>query len=312
MFGVTVGRRAKWRSFHVLVLALLLFVHRNVFGCSFLNPVAAHLDYFVLTVFVADPDPSFVVQEVGTEHWEGPTRGAINYKSSVQIELFEDDTPSFHDQRGTGTDANLIGLWDFITVLGGTARKRGMEYDGGTRYHRNAQVRFGRSIVDVTSNRSQDTTDRPKLIGFATGSSPRLRPMCLQHCTFGCGILDRGKAQFGRHTCKAHTRGVVSNQNGREVLHHAFQSGGFLEGGLGGVLVFRIDEFWHESLRALQHSDILLKIEQQLIDVARKRRTTRLWVVHVTIFVPGRRAQQRVQLIVLHVDGSARDWHENE
>lgn len=128
--------------------------------------------------------------------------------------------------------------------------------------------------------------------------------------TFVKAIQSIGTVIFGWAKAKPRLIGGESHsvfalsQQLRVVLHHALQARRGLEHGPVGVGVFRIDKLWDDATRALKVFNVGRQPEHQRIGVAREVRET-LFVRDVALRVP-LFLEQRLQLVVLHVDNLRR------
>mmetsp|Transcript_7022 Transcript_7022/g.9964 ORF Transcript_7022/g.9964 Transcript_7022/m.9964 type:complete len:370 (-) Transcript_7022:935-2044(-) len=139
-----------------------------------------------------------------------------------------------------------------------------------------------------------------ELVGLRSEGGPR-RDARLDRLGGVAGVVLAGRvAQPGGGHAEAHSGGL--GQQPRVVLHHALQASGLLEVSLTVVRVLGVHELRHHPFGALQRGHIRLQREEQLVNVAGKGRVARGWVVLVA-HARTLRSQQRVQLVVLHVDG---------
>ena len=108
-------------------------------------------------------------------------------------------------------------------------------------------------------------------------------------------VLESGEAVASGHVGESHS--IAGVQQFGVVLHEAFEAGGRLEFGLGGVCVLGIDELIDESLRALQHLHVGLHLDRETVDVTRERAVPMF--IHL---LAARLLEQSLQLVVFHVD----------
>eukprot|EP00128_Syssomonas_multiformis_P013571 Colp12_sorted_trinity150504_noHs@25432 len=211
-----------------------------------------------------------------------------------------DSHVALEDERGVGRDAHAFGAGKLGRDLVSKNAERRVEDESGRGISRDAEDREGGLREDVGAHATQQLREHIVLValrsvrrgrGHAAGHGDRSVRGVVLHGAVAHPGGQRGEADLG-----------LSGQEAGKVLHHALQASGLLEQVARGVCVLGVHELRHVALGLVEHLHVGVDAEQQVVNVAREGAQAGGGVVHVALRVD-RGAQQRVQLVVLHVDG---------